>query len=64
MQGISCKNGTNCPFVHLSKIGELDKANRALFNTWVKDTPSIKFPPITPTPAGNTTLPQQTMFSP
>jgi hypothetical protein len=55
IQGLHCKLGATCPFVHLNKVGDLVKANRVLFSAWVKDTPSLSFP--TQTPSGNTTPP-------
>jgi hypothetical protein len=56
IQGIQCKNGTTCPFVHLSNLNELDQANRTIFNKWVRDTPNINFPSQSP-PSGNTPPP-------
>jgi hypothetical protein len=55
VEGLSCKHGPNCRFFHLKKVSDLELANQKLFNAWVKETPTLRFPPRPP--AGNPTPP-------
>jgi hypothetical protein len=50
IEGLYCKNTSNCPFVHINKVSDLDQANKKLFNAWVKDTPNIRFQNTHPPP--------------